>query len=251
MRGGTSSPKPAPQTASASAAHPEPAEGSSARATNPAARSSAPVAPPAAGPVRCDRGRTATAASGSALTTAAPASGPSPHAVTIIRTARKSAPTSAPKAKTSPRFGSSRTRGTGPPSGASERTPGATRQSSAAAATGAWARKMARQSKSWVRMPPAAGPSTAPSVPARPHHARPAAVDPVRTAMTGSDAASRRAPPSPWTARRAISAVRSPTSPQASEEPANTTSPAPTSRAGRILPITGTTASATSATTRL
>ena len=104
VRGGTSRPNPAPQTASASAAQADPTPGSSASTTRPAARSSEPATPPAVGPARRESGRTATAASGSALTTSEPARGPSPQAVTIISTARKSAPTSAPKANTRPRF---------------------------------------------------------------------------------------------------------------------------------------------------
>ena len=69
--------------------------------------------------------------------------------------------------------------------------------------------------------------------------------------MTGSDVASSSPAPRPCAERRTISAVRSLTRPQDSDETRKITRPAIRRGAGLTLRTTGTRASATTATTAL
>ena len=196
MSVGRTSPRPAPQIASAGPAYHALEAGSSASPTRPPARRMLPPTASRLPGSRVASGRTARAASGSRLTTAAPARGPKSHTVTIIRTARNSAPTSAAKRKTSAMFAAVNPRGRAPVGGVGS----STRRSApkiASAATGAWAKKIARQSNSSVRSPPAAGPNVAPSVPAVTQTAIPRPADPHSPASSGSEPARSIAPPRP------------------------------------------------------
>ena len=97
--------------------------------------------------------------------------------------------------------------------------------SSPSAAIGAWAAKIARQSNTWVRMPPSAGPSAKPNVPASVQTAIPEAADPRSRASTGSAPASSSAAPTPWTVLAAIRNPRLPLSEQAIEAATKTSRP--------------------------
>src|SRR5436190_1092297 len=189
-RVGTASPSPRPHRASAHIAIGTLADGSSASATRPAASRPAPAA--------AFRGsaRAANAASGSTLTISAPSIGVYCQTMITSSTPRKSAPTSAPKTRPRQTFAGTVRRSDGrQPSaavGSSSRRQAAT---SPAAATGACAIKIARQSKSCVRTPPSAGPSAAPNVPASVQ---------TFTAISDSAPASSSPAPAPCTQRAAI-----------------------------------------------
>src|SRR5436190_399192 len=189
-RVGTASPSPRPHRASAHIAIGTLADGSNASATRPAASSPAPAA--------AFRGsaRAANAASGSTLTISAPSIGVYCQTMITSNTPRKSAPTSAPKTRPRQTFAGTVRRSDGrQPSaavGSSSRRQAAT---SPAAATGACAIKIARQSKSCVRTPPSAGPSAAPNVPASVQ---------TFTAISDSAPASSSPAPAPCTQRAAI-----------------------------------------------
>ena len=118
------------------------------------------------------------APAGRALTTAAATSGSCPHPSIISTTARKRAPDQRGRDQ---RKGGARdpARGAGRVAlgraGSSRAGAGARKVAAiAAAASGTWAMKIARQSKAWVSAPPSAGPTAAPITPAAPQSDRPA-----------------------------------------------------------------------------
>ena len=179
-------------------------DGSRASAPNPDARSMAPPAIAAQGVTVRASGRTASVASGTAVTTPAAAIGSRLQSATSMSTPRKSAPTRAPKTSPSAAFAASAGRldGRAGSAGTSRRcVPTVAR--SARPASGAWTTKIARQSNAWVSRPPSAGPTAAPSAPAAVHHAAPLAPEPVSAASSGSEPASSSAPPRPCAARHA------------------------------------------------
>ena len=119
---------------------------------------------------------------------------------------------------------------------------------SAAATIGACTKKIARQSKSWVRTPPSAGPIATPTAPAIAHQRR--ARSPAIVPSTGSDPASSRVAPTPWAHRAASRRARLLAKPATSEAAANTATPATTSESGRTRLWRRATGTATTATTR-
>ena len=100
------------------------------------------------------------------------------------------------------------------------------RASSGSSATGAWARKMASQPASCVRMPPIAGPSAAPSMPARAHTCAARCSDPSTPPSRTSAVATSSAAPAAWTQRPASNTGKDDANPHASDAAENTTSPA-------------------------
>ncbi len=120
-----------------------------------------------------------------------------------------------------------------------------------AAASGAWTAKIARQSSAWVTMPPSAGPSAAPSVPANVQTPAPRAADPVSAPSTGSAPARRSAAPAPWTQRAAIRKERLPAAAQATDAATKITIPVVSTRVAPVRWTTSTSPSATTATARL
>ena len=112
--------------------------------------------------------------------------------------------------------------------GARGRRPSAV--TAATAATGAWHRKIARQSNSWVSTPPAAGPTAAPRAAVAAHERRTAEALWLPRASSGSEELSSSAAPAPWTQRQTISVVRSPATPAPSEASPNTPRPVTSAR---------------------
>ncbi len=102
----------------------------------------------------------------------------------------------------------------------------------ASAATGACTKKIARQSSSWVSMPPSAGPMTAPAIPAAAQRRMPAAREPRSAPSTGNDAPRSIAAPAPCTHRANRSADALPASPAPREAAENNARPHPTSSMG-------------------
>ncbi len=117
------------------------------------------------GAIRVAKRPTTTAATGMRVTTSPATAGSSAHPFTSRITSRKRAALSAADPSRSARFGAQRGRVMG-----AATTPGVSRRQRArigTSATGACTRKIASHPASWVRMPPIAGPSAAPRMPAR------------------------------------------------------------------------------------
>ena len=239
-----------PQPTRDAAANQGAAPGRAARPTRPPASRAAPPMAATDAPSRAPRKRATKVPTGSAVTTSAPAMGSYCQTSTTSSTDRNSAPTRAAKTRTKPRLAVTDpgTRGVGRV-GPRPRTMGAATTTSAAAATGAWTMKIARQSSSWVRMPPRAGPRAAPIVPAHAHQARPDVSEPRSAASTGMAPASSRAAPTPWAHRAASRKPNEPAMPAASDDAANTTSPAAVRAPGLMRRPTSATSRAATVTT--
>ena len=74
-------------------------------------------------------------------------------------------------------------------------------------AIGAWMMNTARQSSSWVTVPPSTGPSAAPATPAAAHQRAARCESPRRVTSTPSEPATSAAPPTPCATRAATSAA--------------------------------------------
>ena len=121
----------------------------------------------------------------------------------------------------------------------------------AAAARGACTAKIARQSNASVRMPPNAGPTAVPSVPAATQSAIARPRSPLRTTSSGSDAARRNAAPIPWATLPPTSTPRLSETAHTIDETKKTPSPASASQAGRTRRRNGSSANAPTTTARL
>ncbi len=121
----------------------------------------------------------------------------------------------------------------------------------AAAASGAWTAKIARQSKTSVRIPPSAGPTAVPSVPAATQSVIARRRSPLRTTSSGSDAARRNAAPIPCATLPATSVSSVWDSAHTTDETRKTPSPASASQAGRTCRRNGRSAKAPTTTARL
>ena len=135
--------------------------------------------------------------------------------------------------------------------GGSARTAAESAAAIATAASGAWTAKIARQSKSSVRIPPSAGPTAVPSVPAVTQIAIARRRSPLRTTSTGSEAPSRSAAPIPCATRPATSASRLFDRAHPIDATRKTPSPASRSEAGRTRRTKGRSAKAATTTARL
>ena len=208
-------PSPAPTSTSAMASQTRERSGSSATPARPPATRIAPAAAAVRSSAPRASGPTASVVAGSTETSSAAEAGDRPQTSMTRITTRKSAPTSEPEISAREMFARRfpRTRAADAAvMGRAARQPA----SSASSATGAWKAKIARQSSASVRRPPMAGPSAAPTA---------AATLQRRTPSVGSALASRNAPPSACTTRRAMSTSSDPASAQPADPAANRISP--------------------------
>ena len=118
-------------------------------------------------------------------------------------------------------------------------------------ATGAWNTKIAGQSNACVRIPPSAGPTAAPNVPAAIQIDSPRERDPLSAHSSSSAPARSIAAPAPCTQRNAIRIPMPPDRAHPTEPAANSAMPALVSVATPILPMPASSANAAIATTRL
>ena len=197
-----------------------------------------------------DRGRrrpTAIAVSGMTVTTTPAAAGDIPHPSTRRSTTRKSAATRPPATRSSAAFAVI----DGLPAGAGTgRAPTPRAASNNTSASGTCARKIDSHPSSCVRIPPAAGPSAAPSTPAATQVRSAASSLPSACERRSSAAVTSSAAPSAWTHRAPTSTSNEGASPHASDATAKTTTPTMNASRGRLLE-TYAAGTATTASTRL
>ena len=227
-RAGRAIPIPAPARTCGMTVHHAEAAGSSARQpTPPATRRQPAIARVSGSPGSRDE---TTAAAGSTLTASAAASGSMLQPETSSRTTRKI--TAVRDAESSARAAAARNgrgpvgrSGSRPSAGATRSRRAASRATSSPGSTiGAWARKIARQEKAWVRAPPRAGPTAIPNTEAATHIRRPG---PGRPPSSSSKApTSPPAAPSAWIPRRASSTPSALEAPQPIEAAMKSASPA-------------------------
>ena len=166
-------PSPAPHSASVRTIQPSSRCGTKARPSRPAASRAAPAAPVSSGERPRARRCVRTVASGIALTMTAAPAGSTCQTSMSRTTERNSAPMSPAESSRSAALAATGVTTLGSPGSSTtarnERTGTATTAAAAIAAAGAWAMKIARQSKAWVSRPPAAGPTAAPMAAAAAH----------------------------------------------------------------------------------
>ena len=118
-------------------------------------------------------------------------------------------------------------------------------------ATGAWKTKIAGQSNACVRIPPSAGPTAAPNVPAAIQIASPRERDPLERAQQLECAGEEHRGAGALHAAKRDQDPDAPDSAQPTEPTANSAIPVLVSTATPILPMPASSANAATATTRL
>ena len=183
-------------------------------------------------PKRPATAEVAIAAAGMIVTTIPAAAGGMCHPSTSRSTSRNRAAVSAPETRSSARFA-----GTfGLPAGsASGLTRSRQQPSRVTSASGACTRKIDSQPSVSVRIPPAAGPSAAPAMPADAHVRTARASDPPPSVSErrSSAAQTSSAPPTAWTQRAPTSTPNDGASPHASDAAAKTSVPIANAGTGR------------------
>ncbi len=165
------------------------------------------------------------------VTTSPATAGSRRHPLTSSRTSRKSAAASAPERSTRAaligRSGRSKPSVTG-------RRDGARRSAaSAMSASGTCSAKIHSQPRTWVMMPPAAGPSAAPMTPALTQVRTASSSERSCAASSSSEAVTSAAPPIACTHRAARRTSNSGATAHAADAAANTTAPTAQTVAGR------------------
>src|SRR6478735_367292 len=227
----SASPRPAPTRICGSTVHHHADPGSTPSAASPPVTRTTPAsARVAVLPIRDATLPVAIAATGITVTTTPATAGSSRQPSTRSKTRRNRAAVSAPESSSSARFAETFGRPAGSTTGRtrSRRTP--TRVSRA---RGAWTKKIDSQPSVSVRIPPMAGPSAAPRIPAAAQVRTALPSEPWISVSRSSAAQTSSAPPTAWTQRAPTSTPNDGARAHARDAAANTSVPAVNAGTGR------------------
>ncbi len=220
----SASPRPAPTRICGSTVHHHAEPGSTPSAASPPVTRTTPAAARVAVfPTRDAMLPLAIAATGITVTTTPATAGSIRHPSTRSSTRRNSAAVSAPERRSSARFAERFGRPAGSTSG---RTRSRSTPRRVSSASGAWAKKIDSQPSVSVRIPPIAGPSAAPRIPAAAQVRTALPSEPWISVSRSSAAQTSSAPPTAWTQRAPTSTPNDGATAQARDAAANTSVPA-------------------------